>query len=411
MSQNVLVINQYYVPDVASSGQLLADLCEGLVLRGHRISVVCAQPSYEMDSSDVSPREKLGDVDVYRTPMGIFRGRSNFIVRVIGYFIFLMQAWFKASSLLRREKFDVVITLSNPPFVGILGALISKIHGIKYMAVVYDIHPDVVQATRWIKLPNFVFFLWNQVAKWILAHSAKVVVLGEGMKETLVNTKDVKPENIRVIPVWAKPEFSETLQQRQDENELDIRKLFNIDQKEFIVLFAGNIGIMQPVDEVLGAAQKCAEDPVKFIFLGGGVGFEDLKDRIRNLKLANVLLLKYQPQELFEGILKESDVCVVTLAKGMEKYSVPSRAFTFMSAGKPIIAAMVDNSDIGSIIRKSDCGWVSNSSLGIADVILGCINCNDIVLSKGKNAHDYYYSELSKKEGIDRFSKLIMEME
>jgi len=115
MSQNVLVINQYYIPDVASSGQLLADLCEGLVLQSHRISVVCAQPSYEMDSRDVSSREKLGGVDVYRTPMGIFRGRSNFILRVIGYLMFLMQAWFKASSLLRREKFDVVITLSNPP--------------------------------------------------------------------------------------------------------------------------------------------------------------------------------------------------------------------------------------------------------------------------------------------------------
>ena len=410
MSQNVLVINQYYAPDVASSGQLLADLCEGLVLQSHSISVVCAQPSYEMDSSDVSLREQLGGVDVYRTPMGIFRGRSNFILRVIGYLMFLMQAWFKASSLSRREKFDVVITLSNPPFVGVVGALISKFYGIKYLAVVYDIHPDVVQATRWIKLPDLVFSLWNQVAKWSLGHSAKVVVLGEGMKETLVNTKDVKPENVRVIPVWARPEFPETLEQIQYENELDIRTCFNIDPEEFIVLFAGNIGIMQPVDDLLGAAQKCAEEPVKFIFLGGGVGFEDLRDKTQNLKLNNVLLLRYQPQDVFEGILKESDLCVVTLAKGMEKYSVPSRAFTFMSAGKPIIAAMVDNSDIGSIIRENDCGWISNSSSGIADVILGCINCNDIVLSKGKNAHNYYHRELSKDKGIDKFSKLITEM-
>ena len=102
MSQNVLVINQYYAPDVASSGQLLADLCEGLVSKNHNISVVCAQPSYEIDSIDVSPRENLGGVEVHRTAMGIFRGRSNFMFRVIGYLIFLMLAWFKDSSLTRK---------------------------------------------------------------------------------------------------------------------------------------------------------------------------------------------------------------------------------------------------------------------------------------------------------------------
>ena len=411
MSQNVLVINQYYAPDVASSGQLLADLCEGLVSKNHSISVVCAQPSYEIDSIDVSPRENLDGVEVHRISMWIFRGRSNFMFRVIGYLIFLMQAWFKASSLTRKESFDVVITLSNPPFVGIVGALISRCYGIKYLAVVYDIHPDVVQATRWIRLPDFVFSIWNQVAKWILGHSSKVVVLGEGMKETLVNTKDVNPENIEVIPIWARPEFSESFSKTQNENELDIRTRFDIGSEELIVLFAGNIGIMQPVDDVLEAARKCLEEPVKFIFLGGGVGFEGLDNRVQDLNLHNVLLLRYQPQDVFDSILKQSDVCVVTLARGMEKYSVPSRAFTFMSAGKPIIAVMAENSDIGSIIRKNDCGWIFDSGTDIADAILGCINRNDIVLSKGKNAQYYYHRELSKYEGVDKFSKLIMEME
>ena len=82
-----------------------------------------------------------------------------------------------------------------------------------------------------------------------------------------------------------------------------------------------------------------------------------------------------------------------------------------MSAGKPIIAVMAENSDIGSIIRKNDCGWIFDSGTDIADAILGCINRNDIVLSKGKNAQDYYHRELSKYEGVDKFSKLIMEME
>lgn len=399
--KNILVINQYYEPDVASSGQLLAELCEGIVESGNKVTVVVAQPSYESNSEDAYPFELLNGVNVHRIPMKGTKGRANIVFRVLGYVRFLIFSIIKSLQLSKTEDFNVVMTLSNPPIIGIVGVYLSKKMKIPYVSVLYDIHPDIVEAMKWISLPKFLFKMWNDMTSWIISNSDRTVVLGNGMKQNLINTKNADPHKVDIIPIWARPEF-----QPRDTNKAKVKDQFGIKNDHLLILFAGNIGIMQPVAPVIKAAVNLKNMPVTFLFLGGGVGMKSLAETIAQKKLTNVMILPYQPMDDFINLLSTSDACLVTLADGMEKLSVPSRAMTFMSAGKPIIAMMNDESDIAILIRDGSCGLVSDNFEGLVENIEFIVENPTQLLRMGKNARKKYEKDYSKSKVISEFDAL-----
>ncbi|MBS19686.1 MAG: hypothetical protein CL733_01470 [Chloroflexi bacterium] len=399
--KNILVINQYYEPDVASSGQLLAELCEGIVESGNKVTVVVAQPSYESNSEDAYPFELLNGVNVHRIPMKGTKGRANIVFRVLGYVRFLIFSIIKSLQLSKTEDFNVVMTLSNPPIIGIVGVYLSKKMKIPYVSVLYDIHPDIVEAMKWISLPKFLFKMWNDMTSWIISNSDRTVVLGNGMKQNLINTKNADPNKVDIIPIWARPEFHP-----RDTNKTKVKDQFGIKNDHLLILFAGNIGIMQPVAPVIKAAVNLKNMPVTFLFLGGGVGMKSLAETIAQNKLTNVMILPYQPMDDFINLLSTSDACLVTLADGMEKLSVPSRAMTFMSAGKPIIAMMNDESDIAILIRDGSCGLVSDNFEGLVENIEFIVENPTQLLRMGKNARKKYEKDYSKSKVISEFDAL-----
>ncbi|MAU64733.1 MAG: hypothetical protein CL882_01765 [Dehalococcoidia bacterium] len=399
--KNILVINQYYEPDVASSGQLLAELCEGIVESGNKVTVVVAQPSYESNSEDAYPFELLNGVNVHRIPMKGTKGRANIVFRVLGYVRFLIFSIIKSLQLSKTEDFNVVMTLSNPPIIGIVGVYLSKKMKIPYVSVLYDIHPDIVEAMKWISLPKFLFKMWNDMTSWIISNSDRTVVLGNGMKQNLINTKNADPNKVDIIPIWARPEFHP-----RDTNKTKVKDQFGIKNDHLLILFAGNIGIMQPVAPVIKAAVNLKNMPVTFLFLGGGVGMKSLAETIAQKKLTNVMILPYQPMDDFINLLSTSDACLVTLADGMEKLSVPSRAMTFMSAGKPIIAMMNDESDIAILIRDGSCGLVSDNFEGLVENIEFIVENPTQLLRMGKNARKKYEKDYSKSKVISEFDAL-----
>lgn len=404
--KKILVINQYYAPDVASSGQLLAELCEGLAQHGHEIRVVCGQPSYQEDLEDVPEEEVVNDVKVSRVNLGGLKGRIRLGNRIWGYLRFLWFALITSFGVAKEEKPDLIITLSNPPLVGIIGVVLSFRYKIPFLYVLFDIHPDIVIHTNWIRLPKAVFWAWNEVSKWILRQASKVVVIGQGMKRTIVEDKEIPEGKITVIPVWARPEIS-----GGTEYSGDIRRKYGMGQDDLILLSAGNLGIMHPVEPILNSAKEMeSNESVKFFFVGGGEGLSSVKEFVEMNHLDNIHFLPYQSEKDFVDILLMSNVCFVMLEEGMEKYAVPSRAYTFMSAGRPIIAIMDQDADIARIIHDADCGWHVSDERELISIIECCIEDPQLPMNKGRNSRDYYLNGLSKDQIIAEYDSLIRSM-
>lgn len=355
LTRHVLMINQYYPPDLASTGQIMAEVCTTMAQKGIEVRVVAGQPSYSSAAERAPWVEVRDGVQIHRVYIGGWSGRERMWRRVTGYATFLAGAFRLATTLTRRYRPDIVVTFHNPPFVGLLGAHLSRVLGTPFVYILYDIHPDVLVATRSFWFPAPIVWLWDTIHRRILTKATAVIVLTEAMRSTIIQ-KGVLPERVHVVPLWGRPEIP------PEASDKEARRDLNLPEQGFVALYAGNMGVMHPVEPILEAAGRLKDTNAHFVFLGEGVRRESVQLRISRDRLSNVHLHPYQPEERFVRFVLASDVCIVALDRGVEHLAVPSRTYTFLSAGKPILAVMSADSEIGALIRETSCGWVAGTA-------------------------------------------------
>jgi glycosyltransferase involved in cell wall biosynthesis len=397
--KRLLVINQYFPPDFASTGQYAFEICKSIGKEGIEVHVVTGQPSYTSSSPDALPYERLEGLHIYRVPIGKKKGRENFRIRITTYLRFLISSWFSCKKLLKSKKFHYILTFNNPPFVGIIGAYFAKKYKIKFLYIPHDIHPDILKATGW-RVPSSVIWLWNRINNYIFSNSQKIIVISEGMKDILVERKKVPSEKIEIIPLWANPEIEETNQN------CSIKKELGINDNELLFLYSGNMGTLHNLDLIIDAASLTQNLNVKFVFVGDGIKRKHLISRVMKEGLENVKFLPYQPKEKYENLLLSSDACFVVINPEAEKLAFPSKAFTFLSAGKPIIAVMSDKADIAKLINSAGCGWVVNNAEGLYDIIREISLNPELIKDCGKKAKESYKKYFKKETILARYREI-----
>jgi glycosyltransferase involved in cell wall biosynthesis len=400
--KRLLVINQYFPPDFASTGQYAFEICKSIGKEGIEVHVVTGQPSYTSSSPDALPYERLEGIHIYRVPLGKKKGRENFRIRITTYLRFLIGSWFSCKKLLKSKKFHYILTFHNPPFVGILGAYFAKKYKISFFYIPYDIHPDILEATGW-KLPSFFIWLWNKINNYIFSNSQKIIVISEGMKDILVQRKKVPSEKIEVIPLWAQPEIEETNQN------FSIKKELGINDDELLFLYSGNMGTLHNLDLIIDAARLTQNLNVKFVFVGDGIKRKHLISRVMKEGLENVKFLPYQPKEKYENLLLSSDACFVVINPEAEKLAFPSKAFTFLSAGKPIIAVMSDKADLARLIDSTGCGWVVNNVEGLSTIIREISIHPEQIKERANKAKEIYNKFFKKEIILVRYKNLFVQ--
>lgn len=399
--RKLLVINQYYAPDVASTGRLAEELCRGMVSRGMEVHVVTAQPSYTAESQEAPAVEMLDGVRVHRISIGSTRGRERISIRLIGYLRFLWGAWRMARAIVISEHPDAVLTFHNPPAVGLIGAALAKRYNLRYTYVPYDIHPDILVATSWVRLPRPILWLWGIMNRRILRAAHAVIVLGEGMKRTLVEGKGAVADRVHVIPLWGSPELTPAPQDRA------LREELGIGDNELLLLYSGNMGIMHTLDPILDAAAELKDEPVRFLFVGGGTKREHLMQRVVSEKLERVTFLPFQSQERFVRLVNASDACLVALQPGMERLAVPCRSFTMLSAGRPLITLMAPEADVAKIVTQTGCGWNVTTSRQLVQLIRRLRHGRQELARRGRLGRQVYENRFSRETIIERYARVI----
>ena len=400
ITQKLLVINQYYAPDVAATAQLAAELCSSLAERGYEVHVLTGQPSYTATASEAPPFEVLNGVHVHRVPMNA-GGRERMRSRLTGYLQFLWRARRMAGKLASLEHFDGVLTFHNPPIVGIVATLLARRHGIRYTYVLYDIHPDIVIATGWIRLPRPVFWLWDVVHRWIMRRADAIIVLSENMKRTLVEGKHISPERVHVVPVWGRPEL------RPAPPSAELRQELGVGEKDQLLLYSGNMGVMHSLDTVLDAADLLRGQPFRFLFVGDGIKRELLVSRAQREKLDQVRFLPFQPEERFVQLVSTADLCLVCLAPGMERFALPSRTYTFMSAGRPLITVMSPDADVAQQVTEFRCGWNVTSGAEFARLVNRLAKEPQELIDSGERARAAYEMKFRRERVTEEYIKVL----
>ncbi len=398
----LLVLNQFYAPDYAATGQVAAELCAGLASKGLRIRVVAGEPSYTEAAPAAPAYEKLDGVEVHRVAMGGARGRERLSVRLRGFFTFFFRGWRLARALSKVERADAVVTFGNPPIVGIAAAMVARRSKARFVYVLHDIHPDILRASGFRMLPRPALWAFDLVHRWVLRRADAIVVLGHGMKRTLVETKGVDANRVHVIPLWARPELGAL------PDGAALRQELNVDDDTLLVSYSGNMGIMHPLDAVLDAAKRCRGLPVHFLLVGDGARRAGLEARVRDEGIAQVSFLPFQSEARFAEIMAATDLSLVVLGPGLEGLAVPSKAYTAIGAGKPFAAVMRPDADVARLAVEHDCGWNVESADDLADLLSGLLDRREELARRGANGRQAYVQHYTRDRAVQAYLDVLV---
>lgn len=343
----LLFINQYYSPDLASTGQLITQLCESLASE-FDITVLTTFPSYlqgQRDRFRLVQTELRNGVKVLRVASLAFP-RTRLIYRLFNYGSYFLSCVI-ASICLRRR--DMVIAQTDPPFIGLVAALFAARFRVPFIFVCQDLFPEV--AVQLKKLGPMAVWMLRKIRGIILRRAQQIVAISEGMRQRLIQV-GAEPERINVIHNWIDTELVVP-----EPHGREFREEHGIGESAFVVMHSGNIGYSQDFEIILAAAEQLRNCPqIQICIIGDGARRAWLDRQITQRGLRNAKRLPYQPLERIRYSLAAADLHLVTLIAGLEGAIVPSKMYGIMAAGRPTLAVISDKSEISAILQRFDCG-------------------------------------------------------
>jgi hypothetical protein len=193
----IVLINQFYKPDTAATGQLLADLAGNLAERGHDVHVICGRNRYDGGKGTPAAVGGADGVAVHRVFATHF-GRKTLPGRAIDYLSFYFSA---AGQALLLPKPDVCVTLTTPPFISLIGLMLSKIKGTRNVIWVMDVYPEIAAAYDVLPKRALLYRILTKVNRVLYRNAAAVISLGETMTERLQSLGAVR-KNLHTVHNW-----------------------------------------------------------------------------------------------------------------------------------------------------------------------------------------------------------------
>ncbi len=247
----------------------------------------------------------------------------------------------------RGPKVDAVLAVSPPLTLGVTGLAIARARGGKLVFNIQDVYPDVAVELG-VLSEGRLLRATRRLERFCYDKADAVTVLSEELQEN-VRAKTAAPEKVRVIP-----NFVDTTAIVPAPRENDYRRHFGLTGKT-VVMYAGNVGLSQSLDTVLETAGALAyERDLIFVINGQGAGRPELERKARGL--TNVRFVNMQPVERLPEVLAAADVHLVPLKKGLARSSVPSKTYSILAAGRPLIAGVDPATEIARLVQHSGAG-------------------------------------------------------
>lgn len=338
----ILLLNQYYPPDTSATARMAAQVAETLA-QTHQVTVVAGRPSYDPD--EYYPfawlrQEKRNQVMVERVGSTAYP-RHQMRRRVSNYLSYLALAVPRALAI----RPDVVLAMTDPPVAGIVGAFIARLTGRPFVYNIRDLYPDMAVGGNIVR-PNSWVALWERMHRRALRQATRVIVLGDDMRDRILS-KGVAPG--RVVVVRDGTSFSPSMPEPSDPIVQEIRCGF-----PFVALHAGNLGFYGAWATLLKAAEILRDENAGLVFIGDGANRAQLQGSVNGS--SNVRFLPFRPVEQVPHVMMAGDLHIVTIRRGLEGVVVPSKLYSILAAGRPVLAVAAPESDAAHIVCESGCG-------------------------------------------------------
>jgi colanic acid biosynthesis glycosyl transferase WcaI len=408
----VLLHSLVFSPDNNSTSYLMTELAFELKRLGHSITVLTTTPHNNVlsEMSNRQPMKKhwlgllysseINEICIWHVK--IPQKGSRVWMRAFDFIRFHIVSVIVA--LFKIPAQDVVIATSPPLTIALISWLLGVMWRVPSIYKVAELYPDL--AIRQGAVKNRVFIsLLNWLERLIYKKNTMIVPIAEQFRR-VIKQRGVPDSKLRMIPDFVDTKF---YYPKERKNTFSLKyNLFN----DFIILYAGNIGVVQDWESVLFAAEKLSKYPIKFVIVGDGSKREWLQKEIVDRNLNNITLLEYQPKELMPEINASCDISIIPMNMAGSKDGVPSKIYSILSCAKPVIALVDEDSELRWIIEQSRCGKSVpiEDSQAFSDALLDAFSRRESLPAEGIQGRKYVETHYSKEAIAVKYDELISEL-
>lgn len=382
----VLLLNQFFWPDAAATSQLLTDVARGLRERGHEVHAIAGDRGYAIQDSTDTP-----DVQIHRVKS--FRFMRGPLGRLASYASFFFGCAWQG---LRVPRPDVVVTLTTPPLLSLIGNLIRALRGAQHFIWEMDMYPDVAVDLQYISSGGLADRVIGAIADFSRKRSNGILALGTCMRDRLVH-RGVPSDQISIAENWA-------------DSRIIHPAPWPVSSAPFTVLYSGNLGLAHDVNTICDAMANLHHDPrFSFVFAGSGARRPTLEQFCRERQIANAEFRPYSAKTALGeslgcghvGLITQQDCCLGSV--------VPSKVYGILAAGRPVLFIGPKQSTVAKILARHQCGWQIDCSdaASLISLLAYLEEHRAQVEIAGARARQAFLAEYDLPIGVERICSLI----
>lgn len=350
-NKKILIHSLVFSPDGVSTAYLYNDIALGFLQSGYEVVVLTTTPHYNRVPEDMAaqPMEKqwaglyyksnFKGIPVYHVPQKKY---PSFLARVVGFVY-----WHMVSLLLGLFQKNVSLILSpSPPLtIGLISILLGKMKGAKVVYNVQEIYPDFL-----INQGNLRSGILIQILKRLettVYHYADAVTTIDQIFYNTIVDRFTEKKKLSIIPNFVDTDIYQPL--NKSAYSLD-REIFP-SRDSLKLMYAGNIGHAQDWEPLLWIARRFKTAPIEFWVIGEGVLKEQLQEEMLRDGLNNIHLLPYQARSGMASVIAYADLHFIFMNPQMEGQGFPSKVYTIMACGKPLLVLSGTNTPITNFLK------------------------------------------------------------
>ena len=333
----VLLLNQFFWPDSSATSQLLTDLARALAAEGHEVTAIASDKGGYAVSAEAANAPPVRVLRVEALPF--VRGTLG---RLLSYVSFYLSAATRGLLLPRQ---DLVLTLTTPPLLSLLGTLIKVVRGSRHFIWEMDVYPDVAVDLAYFKAGGILDRLTGVLADLSRRSADGIIALGDCMKDRLVR-RGIRPDRIVVAENWADSASIQPLPRP------------GARPGELVLLYSGNLGLAHDLSTITASINALRDDSrFRFLFVGSGGRRAELAAFVAEQGIGSVELRPYVQRESLSESLAAGDIGLVTQRDACCGSVVPSKVYGLLAAGRPILFIGPAAATPARLIARFGCGW------------------------------------------------------
>lgn len=341
------LINQFYTPDLSPTAHLCASLAEHRAAMGDRVTVVCGRGGYVKPVGVVDDR-RVRVIRVWTAQLG----SRGLLSRLVDWLTFYVVAMIRTALLPRQ---DVIVCLTTPPYI-VLAGVVQKMLRPRTRLVLWnmDCYPEAVERTGIAREGGIASRAMRALNRWIFRRIDQLICLDAAMRELLMLQYAPRDRELPVelIPNWERASFFPKEGPRPKWDDPIVQRLHG----RFIVLYLGNAGYGHEFATMLDAAERLRDEPITFLFVGGGAMRPWIAEQARIRDLSNIVLHDYVTKEQTPAVMALADCALITLENYAAGVMSPSKLHSNLAMGLPILYIGPRMSNVDEAIERFACG-------------------------------------------------------